>query len=82
MQPTEAFSAERVFARLAPHLERLSAVVFVALAWDGARGRLAATIRSRGVSCTVLVIGERSSHDPHGATVALDAIRRGEMLAL
>jgi uncharacterized protein (DUF58 family) len=82
VQPTETFSAERVFARLAPHLERLSALVFVALAWDGARAGLAATIRSRGVSCTVLVVGERSSHDPHGTTVALGAIRRGETLAL
>ncbi len=81
-QPTEAFSAERVLARLTPHLERLSSVIFVALAWDGARAGLAASIRSRGVDCTVLIVGDRSTHDPRGTTIALDAITRGEALAL
>jgi uncharacterized protein (DUF58 family) len=81
-QPTEPFSAERIFARLLPHLERLSSVVFVALAWDAARAGLATAIRSRGVDCSVLVVGDRSSQDPHGKTVALDAITRGDALAL
>lgn len=82
VQSTAPFSAERIFARLLPHLERLSSVVFVALAWDAARAGLATAIRSRGVDCSVLVVGDRSSQDPHGKTVALDAITRGDALAL
>ena len=82
VQPTAAFSAERIFARLMPHLEHLSSVIFIALAWDAERAQLASAIRSRGVECTVLVVGETSSTERHGKTIALGAIGRGEALAL
>jgi hypothetical protein len=82
VQSGPVVSAERVFARLVPHLERLSAVIFVALAWDAARAGLVAAIRARGVGCTVFIVGDRSSHDAHATTVAIDAITRGDALAL
>jgi uncharacterized protein (DUF58 family) len=82
VQPGAAFSAPRTFARLAPYLERLSSVVFVALAWDAARAGLAASIRARGLDCTVLVVGARDAREPLARTVAADAITRGEALAL
>jgi uncharacterized protein (DUF58 family) len=78
----EAFSAERILAGLGAHLESLSCVVLVLLAWDAARAGLAAAIRARGVACVVVIVGDRASRDPHGTTVALDAIKRGEALAL
>jgi uncharacterized protein (DUF58 family) len=82
VQNGPAFSAERTFACLAPYLERLSAVVFVALAWDPARAGLAASIQTRGVDCPVLVVGARDAREPHARMVAVDAITRGEALAL
>ena len=82
VRPTEAFSAERIVGRLGGRLERLSSIVLVFLKWEAARAELAAMLRSRGVDCVVLVLGDRSSRDPHGTTVALDAIRRGEVLPL
>jgi uncharacterized protein (DUF58 family) len=82
VQAGPSFSAERVFSRLALHLERLSAVVFVALTWDLARAGLVAAIRGRGVGCLVVIVGDRSSQEAHGATVALDTITRGEAVVL
>jgi uncharacterized protein (DUF58 family) len=82
VQPGPAFSAERTFARLAPHLERLSSVVFVALAWDPARAGLAASIRRRGVDCPVLVVGAQEVREPHVRAVAPEAVTRGEALVL
>ena len=82
VQPLEQFSADRTFARVAPHLERLSSVILVLLAWDAERAGLAASIRARGCGCVVFVVGDRSSQDPQATTVALDAITRGEPLSL
>ena len=82
VQASEAFSAERTMARLERHLESLSAVVLVLLAWDSERAALVSAIRARGAACTVLVVGDRSSHEPHATIVSLGAITRGEALAL
>jgi uncharacterized protein (DUF58 family) len=82
VQATEAFSAERAMARLERHLETLSAVVLVLLAWDAERAALVSAIRARGTACTVLVVGDRTAHEPYGTTVALGAISRGEALSL
>ena len=70
---------ERLVARLAPHLGRLSCVVVVAPAWD--RGGLAERIRGAGVACKTLVVGE----GPRGADVSAvseEAVLGGEALAL
>jgi uncharacterized protein (DUF58 family) len=82
IQPGEPFSAERLVGALGGHLEGMSTIILVVLAWDAARAALAATIRSRGVGCVVLVVGDHASRDPHGTTVALGMIERGEALAL
>lgn len=82
VEPGEPFSAERIIAALGGHLERMSCVVFIALGWDPPRAALAAAIRSRGVGCVVLIVGDHASRDPHGTTVSLDAITRSEELAL
>jgi uncharacterized protein (DUF58 family) len=76
------FAANAMLGRLSPHLERLSSVVLVALAWDDARAAFAAAVRARGVATAVLVVGDRASRTPQTTTVPLDAIRRGEALAL
>jgi uncharacterized protein (DUF58 family) len=67
--------------RLAPHLARLSCVVVVTPAWD--RGALAERIRSAGVACTTLVVGEGASVRGNDLRyVAVSAIERGEAIAL
>jgi uncharacterized protein (DUF58 family) len=82
VQPSEPFSAERAFARLGVQLETLSSVVLVLLAWDAARAAFASAIRARGAACVVLVVGDRTAREPQRTTVALEAITRGEALAL
>jgi hypothetical protein len=71
-----------MLGRLSPHLERLSSVVLVALGWDDARAAFVAAIRARGVETLVLVVGDRTSRTAQTTMVPLDAITRGEALAL
>jgi uncharacterized protein (DUF58 family) len=82
VQPSDAFSSARALTRLGGHLETLSSVVLVFLAWDPARAAFVSAIRARGAACVVLVVGDRSEREPHGTMVALDAITRGEALSL
>ncbi len=66
--------------RLAPHLARLSCVVFVSLAWDAPREELTRRIRSERVGCTVVqVVDERGDASvPREATVlTVDDIESG-----
>jgi uncharacterized protein (DUF58 family) len=81
-EPGRPFSAAATVAHLRPHLDRLSSIVLIALAWDDARTALAAAIRARGASCRVLVVGDRTSHGPHATTVARHIILAGEALSL
>ncbi len=71
---------DRLLARLAPHLGRLSCVVVVAPAWD--QGALAERIRGAGVACTTLVVAGGSLHAPGVRGVPVEAIEEGEALAL
>lgn len=82
VQPSRGLSADRILARLGPHLEQLSSVVLIFLAWEPTRATLASAIRSRGVGCVVLIVGDRAAREPHGTTVPLDAIVNGEALSL
>jgi hypothetical protein len=68
------FSSAGLLARLEPHLERLSSVVFVALAWDDARAAFVAAIRARGAAVRVLVVGERAPPSPDVTHVPLAAL--------
>lgn len=77
-----ALSPEGLLARLGPHLGGLSSVVLIALQWDAKRAAVATGIRQRAVGCTALVVGERAAVTPECRTVPLDAIERGEVLAL
>ena len=77
-----AFSADRTLAQIRPHLEHLSSIVLIVLAWDDARAALASAIRARGTSCRVLVVGDRMARAPHATTVSLEAIVSGEALSL
>jgi hypothetical protein len=56
--------------------------VLVALGWDDARAAFVAAIRARGVQTLVLVVGDRTSRTTQTTMVPLDAITRGEALAL
>jgi uncharacterized protein (DUF58 family) len=76
------FFPDRMLGNLAPHLERLSSVVLVALVWNDARAVLASALRARGVGCAVLVVGDASSRTSEATTVPLHAITRGEAISL
>ncbi len=82
VEPGGEFSADRTLTHLAPHLEHLSSLVLILLAWDDARAALASAIRARGTNCQVLIVGDRTLRAPHATTVALDAIVAGEALSL
>ncbi len=56
VHPGPPLDATQLSGMLAPYLDRLSCVVFVALHWDGARARLAADIRTQGAACRTLLV--------------------------
>lgn len=82
VEPRPGFAGDRILGQLAPHLDRLSSVVLVALDWDDARAACVRAIEARGVATVVLVVGDRAERTPGVTTVPLDAITRGEELAL
>lgn len=53
--------AERLLSRLAPHLSKLSAVLFVAFTWDDTRRAIAARIERDGVGCQTFVVTRRGA---------------------
>jgi uncharacterized protein (DUF58 family) len=82
MRPQPGFASERALAHLTPHLERLSSIVFVALAWDDVRAAFVAAIRARGVACVVLIVGDETVRTANATTVPLSAIVQGEGISL
>jgi uncharacterized protein (DUF58 family) len=76
------FSTARTMAALGPRLDRLSAVVLVALAWDDERTAVARAIRAQGVGCAALVVGEKGETSMDKITVPVGSITRGEELSL
>jgi uncharacterized protein (DUF58 family) len=76
------FSGAALLARLGPHLERLSSVVFVALAWDDARAAFVSAIRSRGAAVRVLVIGNPTTPSPDITPVPLASLEERQELWL
>ncbi len=72
-------------AALAPHLRRLSSVIFVALAWDDDRQAFSAQIREQGVGCRVLLVQAAGQPELAAAqltSVSVNAITGSEELAL
>lgn len=63
VEPGPRFDVEVLSRRLAPHLARLSCVVFVALGWDEPRRRLVDVVRRGGVRCRVLVVTRERDAD-------------------
>jgi uncharacterized protein (DUF58 family) len=82
VRSTPGFTAANVLAVLGPELERLSSIVFIALAADPAREAVASAIRARGIGCRMLIVGNRSEHAGHTTTVRREAIEKGEELSL
>ncbi len=81
VEPGPRIAPDALVARLATHLSRLSCVVVVSLARD--EGVLAERIRGHGVACTVVAVGDASgSSGRESKTIAVEAIERGEGLAL
>lgn len=76
------FAADRVLAQLAPHVARLSSVVFVALAWDEPRAAFVAALEARALRAVVFVVGEPAARSPRYTTVSLAAITSGQEIAL
>ncbi len=56
VQSGERLEAARLSAVLAPHLSRLSAVVFVALTWNEDRRQVLHQIRTQGIGCRAIVM--------------------------
>jgi uncharacterized protein (DUF58 family) len=90
VRPGPRLAPAALLARLAPHLEQLTAVVFVTLAWDPPRQHLAREIAARGGGCRVLQVtpggpvappaavgGHAAPAGPDVATGALPIGRRG-----
>jgi uncharacterized protein (DUF58 family) len=73
-------SPARLLTRLAPHLSRLACIVVVAPTWDD--GALGERIRGAGVACTMLVVGAEGGRTAGMVRVPVEAIERGEALAL
>jgi hypothetical protein len=82
IQAQPGFASDRVLAQLAPHLERLSSVVFIAVTWDDSRAAFAAAIRARGVGCLALIVGDQAARSANVTTVPLSAIVGGEAISL
>ena len=76
------FAAHRISSLLAPHLSRLSSIVFVALTWDEARAAFVSTLEARGLSCVVLVVGDQTERCARFTSVPLCAIMTGQELEL
>ncbi|MEQ8277687.1 MAG: DUF58 domain-containing protein [Deltaproteobacteria bacterium] len=73
VEPGATFEAAPTLSLIAPHLDRLSSVVIVALADDPERRRVEAEIRRRGVGCRTIVIGQ---------DVSVEAVEREEAITL
>jgi uncharacterized protein (DUF58 family) len=76
------FPSSTLLARLPPHVERLSSVVLVALAWDDARAAFVRAIRARGAAVRVLVVGEHAPEAHDVIHVPLGALRERRELWL
>jgi uncharacterized protein (DUF58 family) len=59
-EPTSRFDRERLLARVVPHLERASSVVFVTTRWDEARAAVAETLARKGIAPRVFVVEEKT----------------------
>jgi uncharacterized protein (DUF58 family) len=86
VQSSAHFDAQRLLQRVAVHLERLSALVVVALAWDQPRRAFVSEVRARGVNPIVLVVGApgEDGAEPTASVrwVSPDAIINGQELVL
>jgi uncharacterized protein (DUF58 family) len=76
------FSSAALLARLGPHVERLSSIVFVALAWDDARAAFVNALRARGVVVRVLALAEHAANDVDVTAVPLAALSERQELWL
>jgi uncharacterized protein (DUF58 family) len=76
------FAASKLLSLLAPHLSRLSSIVFVAITWNEARAAFVSTLEARGLRCVVLVVGDHAEHCARFTRVPLSAIMSGQELVL
>jgi uncharacterized protein (DUF58 family) len=76
------FRADQLLACLGPHLERLSSIVFVALAWDPARSAFVTALEARGIGVRVFVVGDSALPTGGPSGVPLEAITSGRELSL
>lgn len=62
-----ALDPDALGAALSPHLQQLSCVIVILLAWDDRRAQVVQRIRSAGTACKVLLVGEEEAADSDGA---------------
>lgn len=79
-----ALRAERIFARLRPHLDAVSTVVAVLLSWDDERARIVSQIRAGGIYCRAFVVAAPRARpmlvkDPTMVHLATEAVEKGEV---
>lgn len=76
VKPGPALDAKQLAHLLAPYLDRLSCVVFIALHWDGSRAALAAEIRAQGAACRPLLV---TAEDPAPGGADITRLRCSEI---
>jgi uncharacterized protein (DUF58 family) len=88
VEPGSAFSTETLAMHLAPHLTRLSSIVFIALDWERERQEFVERIRKGGVGCRALSVTKDRDGD-HGLVagadltdISADMVMSGKALAL
>lgn len=88
VEPGPEFSPDTLNFHLAPHLARLSSIVFISLTWDTRRQEFVDRIRRGGVGCRALSVTKEHDAD-HGLANGADltelstgSIRSGKAISL
>lgn len=78
-EPTDHFDRDRLLARVVPHLEQASSVVFVTTRWDEARASVAETLANRGLLPRVFVVEDkaRTSLPAYARSLSPTVVARG-----
>ncbi len=83
VKPGAPLAPDVLLARMQPHLDNLSAIVFITLAWDAARAALEHAIVAQGITCeTVLVSDDDQPLHVPAQVVDAEAITAGEAIVL
>jgi uncharacterized protein (DUF58 family) len=80
-----ALRADQISARLSPHLNAVSTVIAVLLAWDDERARVLSQIRAVGIDCRAFLVTPPKARSefttsPTVMTLTTETVEKGEVL--